>query len=129
MRRLIIFQIYVIRASRDLPPCRVVDTRNPAGAPPYTGTMSATVVGTRGAASAAQAYLFNATVVPSGAIGYLSLWANGGTQPFVSTLNANDGSVTSNIAVVPTGNGSVDAYNSGPAATYLLLNISGYFAP
>jgi hypothetical protein len=66
-------------------------------------------------------------VVPSGALGYISLWANGGLQPVVSTLNAVDGSVTSNMAVVPTTNGLVNAYAAGP--TYLILDISGYFAP
>jgi hypothetical protein len=112
-----------------LPSCRVADTRNPAGSPPFTGQIAVNVLGTCSVTSAARAYLFNATVVPSGAMGFLALWANGGVQPNASTLNANDGTVTSNMAVVPTGNGMVDAYNSGPAGTYLILDISGYFAP
>jgi hypothetical protein len=77
----------------------------------------------------AQSLVLNATVVPSGELGYLSLWANGGSQPVVSTLNSLDGSVTSNMAVVPTSNGLVNAYAAGPGATYLILDISGYFAP
>ena len=77
----------------------------------------------------AQSLVLKATVVPSGDLSYLSLWANGGSQPVVSTLNANDGSVTSNMAVVPTTNGLVNAYASGPAGTYLILDTSGYFAP
>ena len=46
---------------------------------------------------------------------------------YVSTLNADDGAVTSNMAIVPTNNGLVDAYANG--TTNLILDISGYFAP
>ena len=45
----------------------------------------------------------------------------------VSTLNATDGAITSNMAIVPTTNGSIDAYAS--ALTQLILDISSYFAP
>ena len=64
-----------------------------------------------------------------GTAGLFTLWANGGTQPVVSTLNALDGSITSNMAVVPTSNGLINAYAAGPGETYLILDISGYFAP
>jgi hypothetical protein len=77
--------------------------------------------------SSAQAYVVNATVVPSGALNYLSLWPNGAAQPNVSTLNAEDGAITSNMAIVPTANGSIDAYSSNP--TNLILDLSSYFAP
>jgi hypothetical protein len=66
-------------------------------------------------------------VVPSGALGYLTLWPDGATQPLVSTLNALDGSISDNMAIVPTTNGKVDAYASG--LTQLILDISSYFAP
>jgi hypothetical protein len=75
----------------------------------------------------AQAYVFIATVVPPSPLGYLTLWPFGGVQPVVSTLNALDGALTSNIAVVPAASGSVSAYASNP--TQLILDISGYFAP
>ncbi len=49
-------------------------------------------------------------------------------SPGVSTLNAGDGRVTSNLAVVPNhGDGKVDAYAQG--TTQLILDISSYFAP
>ena len=57
------------------------------------------------ASSLAQAYVFNASVVPPGALGYLTLWPDGTNQPLVSTLNALDGSISSNMAIVPTTNG------------------------
>jgi len=55
------------------------------------------------------------------------LWPDGEKQPTVSTLNAYDGYITSNMAVVPTNNGSIDAYAA--ALTQLILDISAYFAP
>jgi uncharacterized repeat protein (TIGR03803 family) len=109
-------------------PCRVIDTRNAGGA--FTGTLSPPVdVVDAGcaASSAAQAYVFNASVVPVGALGYLTLWPDGASQPLVSTLNALDGSISSNMAIVPSTNGKVDAYASG--LTQLILDISSYFAP
>jgi len=77
--------------------------------------------------SNATAYVFNATVVPSGVLPYLTLWPDTELQPTVSTLNAYDGFVTSNMAIVPNLDGSIDAYAAG--LTQLILDISGYFAP
>ncbi len=74
----------------------------------------------------AQAYVLNATVVPPGALNYLTLWPEGVTQPYVSTLNADDAAITSNMAIVPTNNGGIDAYAYNP--TNLILDISSYFA-
>jgi len=114
-------------------PCRVLDTRqvgNGRNGQPFTGTLSppVNVVGSVCAPpSSALAYVFNATVVPSGSLGYLTLWPDGSGQPVVSTLNAVDGFITSNMAIVPTTNGSIDAYAAG--LTQLILDISGYFAP
>jgi hypothetical protein len=45
----------------------------------------------------------------------------------VSTLNALDGSITNNMAIVPTTNGKVDAFASG--TTQLILDLNNYFAP
>jgi hypothetical protein len=69
----------------------------------------------------------NATVVPSGSLGYLTLWPAGESQPTVSTLNAGDGAITSNMAIVPTSNGNIQTFSSNP--TQLILDISSYFAP
>ncbi len=71
--------------------------------------------------------MFNATVVPSGALGYLTLWPDGGREPVVSTPNAYDGFITSNMAIVPNINGSTDAYVAG--LTQLIVDISVYFVP
>ena len=109
-------------------PCRVLDTRLQGNVGAFQGVLDVNVTGSAcGVTNTAQAYVFNATVVPSGPLGYLTLWPQGQAQPVVSTLNAVDGEVTSNMAIVPTGNGSVNAYTTNP--TQLLLDISSYFAP
>jgi hypothetical protein len=114
----------------NLTPCRALDTRLPAGSPPFSGEQDVNVSGSGcGAPAAAQAYVFNATVVPPGPMLYLTLWPQGGAKPLVSTLNAIDGVVTSNMAIVPTSNGSISAYVSVPNTSYLVLDIFGYFAP
>jgi hypothetical protein len=70
----------------------------------------------------------NATVVPPAPLGFLSLWNTGGAQPSVSTLNASDGSIMANAAIVPAGtSGAINAFASN--ATQLILDINGYFAP
>ena len=107
-------------------PCRVLDTRKSSGA--FHGELTVNVVGGPcGVPATAQAYVFNATVVPTGPLGYLTLWPDGQPRPLASTLNALDGAISSNMALVPTSNGYIDAYASG--LTQLVLDISSYFAP
>jgi hypothetical protein len=109
-----------------IPPCRVLDTRQSPGSPITSLTVNV-LASSCGVPSSAQAYVFNATVVPAGSLGFVTLWPNGQPQPLASTLNAADGAITSNMAIVPTANGSIDAFASSP--THLVLDISGYFAP
>jgi beta-propeller repeat-containing protein len=116
-------------------PCRILDTRVGSGftgafGPPFiSGNTTRTIpVASSGCAipPTAQAYSVNATVVPHGFLDYLTLWPTGITKPFVSTLNAYDGQVTANAAVVPAGSsGSINAYASQD--TDLILDINGYF--
>jgi hypothetical protein len=113
-----------------LTPCRTLDTRRTGSGQPFSGLLAPIdiVDGPCGPPSTAQAYVFNATVVPVGPLGYLALWPDGQMQPVVSTLNAVDGAITNNMAIVPTNNGSIDAY-AGNGLTQLLLDLSSYFAP
>ena len=118
------------------PPCRVLDTRPPNGNGPFTGTLNPAVnvlaspcALPSSVPASSLAYNFNATVVPQGSLGYLSLWPVGLTQPVVSTLNAYDGAITSNMAIVPAGtNGEINAY-AGFGTTNLILDISAFYAP
>ena len=114
-------------------PCRVIDTRS-GGGQPFSGTLVPPVdVENSPCAPSSQAlaYALNATVVPQGQLGYLTLWPDGVSQPLASTLNALDGFITNNMAIVPTDlgpdYGKINAYASG--TTHLVLDISGYFAP
>jgi kumamolisin len=114
-----------------LAPCRALDTRNVGNGQPFSGTLSPPLNVAGGPctpSSQAQAYVLNATVVPQGPLGYLTLWPDGQQRPLASTLNATDGMVTNNMAIVPSTNGKVDAY-AGSGITQLILDISSYFAP
>lgn len=108
-----------------LGPCRAFDTRQGGGA--FTGQMVFDIETSPCAPpSDAAGYVMNATVIPQGDLGYLTLWPDGLSKPLASTLNAMDGAVTSNMAIVATSNGSIDAYAAG--TTNLLLDLSGYLA-
>jgi hypothetical protein len=114
-----------------LTPCRVVDTRNPPGpfgGPSLSGQRDFDVLtGSCGVPATTKAYSLNATVVPPGPLGYLTLWPVGQPQPTVSTLNAPDASIVSNAAVVPTSSGAISAFSTD--TTDLILDINGFFAP
>lgn len=109
-------------------PCRVIDTRNPPGSQPFQGQNGVSGFFSGCAVpSSAQAYVLNATVVPPQPLDYLTLWASGASQPVVSTLNASDAAITSNMAIVPVGTGVFETYV--PQPSHLVIDISGYFAP
>jgi len=109
------------------PPCRLLDTRQ--SVPDwFIATMPVNAGGSACAPlSTAQAFVFNTTVIPLDSFGYLTLWPDATPQPLVSTLNALDGSVTNNMAIVSSINGYIDAFASAP--TRLILDLFGYFAP
>jgi hypothetical protein len=107
-------------------PCRVLDTREPAGAPAVDGVLDIHVATpTCGIPAAAPAYVLSVAVVPVGVLGYLTLWPLETTQPFVATLNAPDGAITSNMAIVPATNGWISAFFTSPS--HLVVDITGYF--
>ena len=108
-----------------VPPCRVLDTRQGDGA--FQGELTVDVQFGCYVPPAAQAFVFNATAIPQAPLGYLTVWPDGLQQPEASTLNAPDGAVTSNMAIVANQNDKTDVYASG--LTQLLLDLSGYFAP
>ena len=114
-------------------PCRVADTRNPAGQ--FGGpSLVANQVrdfpipsATCGIPATATAYSLNVTAIPGTKyLGYLSTWPTGSAQPPVSTLNSWTGKVVANAALVPAGsNGSVSVFVTDPANA--ILDINGYF--
>ncbi|MDQ6676879.1 MAG: hypothetical protein M3Z09_06245 [Acidobacteriota bacterium] len=111
-----------------LSPCRTLDSRLPTGSLPFTGATNINVAGSScSPPSEATSYVFNVTVVPAGPLGYLTLWPQGTSRPIVSTLNAIDGAITGNMAIVQTSNGFVSALATD--RTHIVLDLFGYFAP
>jgi hypothetical protein len=110
-------QVLPSSAARFVPitPCRIADTRNPNGPfggptlPKQTSRDFAIPSSACGIPSTALAYSLNVAVVPSGPLGYLTLWPTGQPQPLVATLNSLDGRVKSNAAIVPGGAGERSA--------------------
>lgn len=111
-------------------PCRAYTSQKSALDKGFSGAIVVPVSSPKnpcGLPSSSQAFVFNATVYPPGALPYLTLWPDGQQQPTVANLEAFDGSVTSNMAIVPTTNGYIDAYAAD--TTKLSLDLSSYFAP
>ena len=111
-------------------PCRLVDTRQ-TGGPIQGGTSRSFTLpqlGGCGIPSTAASYSLNVTVVPSGSLGYLTIWPAGEARPVVSTMNSLDGRVKANAATIQAGvGGAVSVYVS--STTNVVLDINGYFAP
>jgi Pro-kumamolisin, activation domain/Bacterial Ig-like domain (group 3)/Putative binding domain, N-terminal len=120
-----------------LTPCRIADTRVGFGFSGAFGPPSLVGAATRSfpipqsacnVAATAQAYSLNITVLPPGALGYLTAWPTGSATPEVSTINAPEGGVVANAAIVSAGtDGAVSLYAS--SGTDVLIDINGYFAP
>jgi hypothetical protein len=114
-------------------PCRIVDTRKtPDGtfAGPIMGASETRTFplsqGPCGISDSAAAYSLNMTVQPSGYLGYLTAWPAGEAQPQVSTLNALEGQIVANAALVPAGTGgAVNVFVTN--ATHVLIDANGYF--
>ena len=106
-----------------LTPCRALDTRPNQ----FNGQQTFNIEGSAcHPPAAAASYVMNASALPIGPLGYLTLWPSG-LRPLASTLNAYDGANASNMAIIGTTTGSINAYASG--TTNLLLDLAGYMAP
>ncbi len=115
-------------------PCRALDTRNgagPLGGPglPANSTRDFPIPSSScGVPQGVSAYAANVTAIPDGSLQFLTLWPTGQAKPNVSTLNAVEGEVVANAAIVPAGsNGSLSMYVAGPAN--IALDLNGYFVP
>ena len=109
-----------------LTPCRALDTRTLNA--PLAALSTRDISIPCGVPATAKAYSMNATVLPTETLGFLTLYPTGVVRHVASTLNAVDGSITSNAAIIPAGvNGSISVYVTGKS--HLILDINGYFAP
>lgn len=118
-------------------PCRAADTRttegfNGAFGPPLLAAAGnrtfPLVQGRCGLPAGARAWSLNVTVVPPGPMPFLTLWPAGTSRPSVSTLNAFEGQILANAAIIPAAaNGAIEAF--AYQAVELILDVNGYFAP
>ena len=118
-----------------IPPCRVVDTRNAngtfGGPPIQGGTFRSFPIsqGPCGIPLGAWAYSLNVSVVPNGALHYLTVWPTGQSQPLVATLNSLDGRIKANAAIVTAGNGGGAVSVFATDTTNVIVDVNGYFVP
>lgn len=120
-----------------LTPCRVLDTRNPAG--PYGGptmtpgqTRTFTIAGQCGVPSNAAAIAINLAVVAPAAAGFAQIYPGDGAPPITSILNFKAGKTRANNAIVSLASdasGTIKLINNSVGAADYVLDVSGYFAP
>ena len=116
-----------------LTPCRVLDTRRPAGplggpALAANATRLFNVAGTCGIPPTALAIEVNVAVTGPSAAGNLAVFPGGLSLPLVSTINYRANQSRSNNAVVGLGAGTLEIYCAqGSGTTHVILDVSGYF--
>jgi hypothetical protein len=119
-----------------LPPCRVVDTRNPAGTlggPALVANVDRTFTlsGVCGVPVGATAVALNVAVTQSTAGGDLRLFAATTPLPLVSAINYNPGQTRANNAIIPlstgAGGGLTVRVDQPSGTVHLILDVTGYF--
>ena len=117
-----------------MPPCRLADTRDPAGAsggPALAAntTRAFPVAGLCGVPEGVSAVAVNVTVVAPTAAGNLRLFPAGAPAPNASTINFPEGRTRANNAVLPLGADGKIAVQCDMAVgtTHFLLDVTGYF--
>ena len=117
-----------------VPPCRVLDTRDPAG--PYGApalaagqARSFTIAGRCGIPASASAVALNLTVTQPTAQGNLRLYPSDQAAPATSTLNYTAGQTRANNAIVGLGASGALAVRCTQASgsAHVVLDVSGYF--
>ncbi len=119
-----------------LPPCRVVDTRNPNG--PLGGPALAPsgsvrrfmLTGTCGIPAGATSISANVTVVSPSASGFLAIYRGDGALTGTSVISFDAGRTRANNAILGLaldGSGTVNVSNSAAGTVDFLLDVNGYF--
>jgi len=115
-------------------PCRVADTRNPAGpvggpALAANATRTFLPLGRCGIPPTARALAINVTVVDPSTAGHLTLFPTGGTAPLASSINFGPAQTRANNAVVALGAaGGLDVQSALTAGSvHFILDVAGYF--
>src|SRR5215831_16798508 len=117
-------------------PCRIVDTRGPAGT---FGAPSLSAGSPRsfplpagpcaGIPTGVGAYSLNVTATNTLGPGFFKIFPQGGASPVVSTLNYVAGQTVANAAIVPAGTGGGITVAAGVSGADLVIDINGYYAP
>jgi len=116
-----------------LPPCRVLDTRGPAG--PYGGPAipaqnirTFLLAGRCGIPADAKAVSANVTVVQPFMDGDLRIFPGAGPSPLSSVINYRGGRVLANNALLRLGAGEISIQNDqGSGPVHVVLDVNGYF--
>ena len=120
-----------------LPPCRVVDTRSPAGPlggpslqPSATRTFDV-AASACGVPAAALAVSVNLTVTNAAASGYLTLdRGDAAPLPLVSTINFPAGRTRANnafVSLASDGSGTIAVFSATGGTVDFILDVNGYF--
>jgi hypothetical protein len=111
-------------------PCRILDTRDPAGpygAPSLTSTTRPFVIaGQCGVPANATAVAINLTVTNGTSAGFVVASPTGGALPPVSTINYGAGQTRANNAVVSLGSGGQLSLTASGTVD-AILDVAGYF--
>jgi hypothetical protein len=116
-----------------LPPCRLIDTRNPNGplggpALPASAQRTFTLPGVCGLPPTARAVAVNLTVVSPPAAGDLRLFAADRAAPFASAINFAAGQTRTNNALVGLSPaGALTLQNDAGSGVTLVVDLVGYF--
>lgn len=128
------FLIFVPQPLYTLTPCRVVDTRDPAGplgGPALLAGQDRTFVlrGACGVPSTAKAVSVNITVTQPTDAGDLRVFPAGTELPLVSSINYSPGQTRANNAVLTLGTGGAVSFHCDQAkgSVHLLLDVNGFF--
>ncbi len=117
-----------------LPPCRLVDTRDPAGpfgGPALAATETRTItpsLGSCGIPADATALALNATATDATSVGTLILFPGSGTAPGTTTVVFRPGKTRANSAVMGLAGGALSMTSTASTGTVqVILDVSGYF--
>lgn len=121
-------------AFHSVAPCRVVDTREPAG--PLGGPALAagasrnfTISGQCGIPATAKSVSFNVTITQPTSLGHITLFPAGQPIPLVSNINFQAGQTRANNAIVRLGTGGAIGVSNGQGSgtVHFIADVNGYF--
>ncbi|MFN2387200.1 MAG: hypothetical protein ABR576_13110 [Thermoanaerobaculia bacterium] len=118
-----------------LAPCRVLDTRNPAGprgGPALAGSSARLfgMAGVCGVPASARSVSANVTVTGPAASGNLRFYPGDAGPPLASAINFRPGQTRANNAILRlSGDGAAAVFvaNDAPATVHFILDVTGYF--